>query len=153
MCAAPRRPRAAFCHRCGKSFPEESAVVYNTNKNAVGAATNNEFGEQLTRSSDEQAATAAQTAPILQPISAKPETESDESVAIEETKVEENAARAEIAAEKTFQKTRVKHRVVRTTEYVWEESASDPTWKFALATIVIFFFVLLVLWFGNFINF
>lgn len=154
MCAAPRRPRTAFCHRCGKPFPEESAVVYKTNDSAPETqelagqngeiATNNHIVAKPE--------TAVENESIKVETVSKTETATDFTQTLSE--IEKPAEKSETVPAKLPEQTRrVKRRVVQTTEYVWEESAADPTWRLALATILILIFLFLVLWFGRFINF
>ena len=150
MCAAPLRPRAVFCHRCGKPFPEEAAVIFKGNNTPAETpeltaqqevSTNNHRMPQVLvedEREEPEIVLKTQEAPNF-----------DQNVA----EIEKPAEESETIVKKSQQKPRVKHRVVQTTEYVWEESASDPTWKFALATVVLLIFVFLILWLGNFIHF
>ena len=147
MCAAPLRPRAVFCHRCGKPYPEESSVVYKTKESFADAPTTEEFEAQWnTLANDNGGSQVAETE--------NPQPVLPESV----TGVDENAAEKPTdkpvsEQEKNEKNRRVRRRVVQTTEYVWEEHSSDPTWRFALATIIVLVFAFLILWFGSFIHF
>ena len=148
MCAAPLRPRAVFCHRCGKPYPEESAVVYKTKESSADMPTTKEFEDQWATLTNDSAGSQIALAENPQPVL-------PESV----TGVEENAAAEKLTdkptsePEKNEKNRRVRRRVVQTTEYVWEEHSSDPTWRFALATIIVLVFAFLILWFGSFIHF
>ncbi len=153
MCAAPLRPRATFCHRCGKPFPEESAVVYKTNDLTPET-------QQLTGQNGEVATNnhAAETSEIavenesaMVETVTKTETPTDFTQTLSE--IEKSAEETETVPAKPEQTKRVRHRVVQTTEYVWEESSTDPTWRLALATILVLIFLFFVLWFGRFIHF
>ncbi|MDQ4122247.1 MAG: hypothetical protein M3209_12475 [Acidobacteriota bacterium] len=148
MCAAPMRPRAVFCHRCGKPYPEESAVVFKANNFSGSVPTTEEFEEKwdtLTNNNND-----LQTAHLEKPLPVLPETEIEENVVAEKTT---DQPEGEGEKEKTEKKQRVRRRVVQTTEYVWENPSSDPTWRFALATALVLLFAFLVLWFGGFIRF
>ena len=153
MCAAPLRPRATFCHRCGKPFPEESAVVYKTDDSAPEI-------QQLTQQNGEvsinnhvaetpEIAVENDSAPV-ETIS-KTETPTDFTQTLSEIK--KPAEDSGTVRAKPEQTKRVRRRVVQTTEYVWEENSHDPTWRLALATILVLIFLFLVLWFGRFIHF
>jgi cobalamin biosynthesis Mg chelatase CobN len=160
MCAEPLRPRATFCHRCGKPFPEEDVVVYKTNDSAPET-------KEITAQNDE--ASAIHNATTLKkvfddkPVKAEeisdtePATDFTQTISDIEKPAEVIEKPAEVSetvpAKPPEQTKRVKRRVVQTTEYVWEENSSDPTWRLALATILVLVFLFLVLWFGRFIHF
>lgn len=147
MCATPRRPRAVFCHRCGKPFPEESAVIYKAKETPASVPTTEEFEQQWDTLTNNNA--NSQATEMEQPQTVLPEAEN----AVEENAEEKPIGKLEGEREKTEKKPRVRRRVVQTTEYVWEEPSRDPTWRFALATIIVLVFAFLVLWFGHFIRF
>lgn len=164
MCAAPMRPRAGFCHRCGSPYPEESAVIYKTNHSSPETreltalekedSTNNHTGfaapsiveeKNSEISVDEPAPDSSQDGAVAE--TAAP-AEIEKPAAETETPIEET--------EKNLPKTelnRRKRRVMQTPEYVWEESNTDPTWRLALITAVALIFVFLILWLGRFIHF
>ena len=131
MCAAPLRPRAAFCHRCGKPYPEESAVVYKSNESLNAVPTTEEFDAQwntLTSNNGDASLQIAETE-NSNAVSHAPQTNVDESG----TNVEKPTEKSEDGSGKIEKKRLSKRRIVQTTEYVWEERKTDPTWRFALA--------------------
>lgn len=146
MCAAPLRPRAVFCHRCGKPYPEESAVVYKQKESQSNAPTTEEFEAQWNTLTNVNG--NSQIAEIESPEPALSESEIEENTSAGKTA--DAPEGAQTAADK---KQRVRRRVVHTTEYVWEETATDPTWRFVAATIVVLIFAFFILWFGGFIRF
>jgi len=147
MCAAPLRPRAVFCHRCGKPYPEESAVVYKTKESSADVPTTEEFEAQWNTLANDNSVSQVPETENLQPVLPESEINIDENAA--EKPIEKPASERE----KNEKNRRVRRRVVQTTEYVWEEHSSDPTWRFALATIIVLVFAFLILWFGSFIHF
>ena len=149
MCSAPLRPRAVFCHRCGKPFPEETAVIYKTKETQTKEApTTEEFETQWKTLTNVNGNSQNGEIEKPQPVLTEPQTEIEENAA-----VDISTAETEKEPEKAEKKQRVRRRVVQTTEYVWEEHSSDPTWRFALATVLILVFVFLILWFGGFVHF
>ena len=148
MCAAPLRPRAVFCHRCGKPYPEESAVVYKTKESSADMPTTEEFEAQWNTLTNDNAGSQIALAENPQPVFPESVTHADENAAAEKP-----TDKPVNEQEKNEKNRRVRRRVVQTTEYVWEEHSSDPTWRFALATIIVLVFAFLILWFGNFIHF
>jgi cobalamin biosynthesis Mg chelatase CobN len=147
MCAAPLRPRAVFCHRCGKPYPEESAVVYKTKESSADVPTTEEFEAQRNTLTNDNSGSQVAETENLQPVLPESEINVDENAA--EKPIDKPASEQE----KNGKNRRVRRRVVQTTEYVWEEHSSDPTWRFALATIIVLVFAFLILWFGSFIHF
>lgn len=148
MCAAALRPRAVFCHRCGKPYPEESSVVYKTKESPADAPTTEEFEAQWKTLANDNG--GSQVAAMENPQPALPEPLTDVG---ENANEEKSSDKQKGEQEKNEKNRRVRRRVVQTTEYVWEEHSSDPTWRFALATIIVLVFAFLILWFGNFIHF
>lgn len=147
MCAAPLRPRAVFCHRCGKPYPEESSVVYKTKESSADAPTTEEFEAHWNTLTNDNG--GSQVAAMENPQPALPESE----INVDENAAEKPIDKPASEQEKNEKNRRVRRRVVQTTEYVWEEHSSDPTWRFALATIIVLVFAFLILWFGSFIHF
>ena len=147
MCAAPLRARAVFCHRCGKPYPEESAVVYKTKESSADVPTTEEFEAQRNTLTNDNSGSQVAETENLQPVLPESEINVDENAA--EKPIDKPASEQE----KNGKNRRVRRRVVQTTEYVWEEHSSDPTWRFALATIIVLVFAFLILWFGSFIHF
>lgn len=148
MCAAALRPRAVFCHRCGKPYPEESAVVYKTKESSADVPTTKEFEAQWNTLTNDNSGSQVAETENSQPVLPESEINVDEN-AIAEKPTDKPASEQE----KNEKNRRVRRRVVQTTEYVWEEHSSDPTWRFALATIIVLVFAFLILWFGSFIHF
>jgi cobalamin biosynthesis Mg chelatase CobN len=148
MCAAPLRPRAVFCHRCGKPYPEESAVVYKTKESSGDVPTTEEFEAQWNTLTNDNGGSQVAAMENPQPVLPESETNVDENANEEKPSDEQKSEQ-----EKNEKNRRVRRRVVQTTEYVWEEHSSDPTWRFALATIIVLIFAFLILWFGSFIHF
>ena len=148
MCAAPLRPRAVFCHRCGKPYPEESAVVYKTKESSADVPTTEEFEAQWNTLTNDNGGSQVAAMENPQPVLPESITDVDENAAAEKPTDKPTSEQ-----EKIEKNRRVRRRVVQTTEYVWEEHSSDPTWRFALATIIVLIFAFLILWFGSFIHF
>jgi cobalamin biosynthesis Mg chelatase CobN len=153
------RPRASFCHRCGRPLPDEAAVIYSpkTELTEFQSSATEELKVETEISANHREETLPpeigeqtfvierEKEPVVFPI----ETADSNQIA-----VEESALPAESNPETAIKKPLAKktRRVVKTTEYVWEEPTSDPTWRFLLFTVLAVVFVALVFWLARFIT-
>jgi hypothetical protein len=148
MCATPMRPRAVFCHRCGRPVPDETAVVFKQKKSKK---------KRIAAQKPSQSKVVKETETPPEVVSGNMTDLSrngDSKFAVEEIAPETTPG---IEKPNTAQpppppmpKPR---RIVKTTEYVWEESGSDPTLRFISFAVIALAFVILVFWLAGFIRF
>lgn len=141
------RPKAQFCHTCGKSLSDAEEGVSTT---AVSQKTQ-ELNAEILMASNETMLTEKQSAAVAvveldnSALPANQDTVSP--VAAETPETESQNGNAVVTAPP--KKTRRTKRYASRTNYVWEET-DPPNWSILGFSILALIIVFVLLWLGNF---
>ncbi len=155
MCGSTVRPRATFCHRCGGS------VVVSPEKIIEPDATN--FSEQPALETQRLEAPSGvlknqrEEANVTTVLSDKQGENNSHHIGETdilpvESNITASSQMLETQANNTDFAKPASRRVIRTTEYVWEESNSDPTWRLVLFVVIAVALVLVIFWLARIIR-
>lgn len=147
-CGAVIRPKAVFCHRCGKTLVDGGTVRETQNLSATALEVEPsedkvENSETVSAVPPPIAVSEPETVSETTPVEPENKIETENTVEV----VEQPSDKVETAPQPV--KTRTKQRYVKQTEYVWED-ANAPTWRLLLLAVVAFGVVASLLWIGNF---